>query len=43
MQKVFQKTHCTTADKLMIPKFPIVGSVLSGTHGLVTLFHVQLE
>ena len=31
---VLQETHCTTADKLAIPSFSLVGSVLSRNHGL---------
>jgi len=35
---VLQETHCTTADKLVIPNFPLAGSVLSRNHGLPRLY-----
>ena len=31
---VLQETHCTTADKQVIPNFSLAGSVLSRKHGL---------
>jgi len=34
---VLQETHCTTADKLVIPNFSVAGSVLSGHSGIATL------
>ena len=40
---VLQETHCTTADKLVIPNFSLVGSVLSRNHGLATFVYEQLE
>jgi len=40
---VLQETHCTTADKLVIPNFLLVGSVLSRNHGLATFVHERLE
>jgi len=40
---VLQETHCTTADKLVIPNFPLVGSVLSRNHGIATFVHERLE
>jgi len=40
---VLQETHCTTADKLVIPNFSLAESVLSRNHGLVTLVHGRLE
>jgi len=40
---VLQQTHCTTADKLVIPNFSLAGSVLSRNHGLATFVHEQLE
>jgi len=33
---VLQESHCTTADKLVIPNFSTAGSVLSRKHGLAT-------
>jgi len=40
---VLQKTHCTTADKLVILNFSLAGSVLSRNHGLSTSVHERLE
>ena len=40
---VLQETHCTTADKLVIPNFSLAGSVLSRNHGLATFVHEWLE
>jgi len=40
---VLQETHCTTADKLVIPNFSLAGSILSRNHGLATLVHERLE
>jgi len=40
---VLQETHCTTADKLVIPNFSLAGSVLSRNHGLPTFVHERLE
>jgi len=40
---VLQETHCTTADKLVIPNFALPGSVLSRNHGLATFVHERLE
>jgi len=34
---VLQETHCTTADKLVIPNFSLTGSVLAGTTALTRL------
>jgi len=34
-----QETHCTTADKLVIPNFSLAGSILSRKHGLATFVH----
>jgi len=33
---VLKETHCTTADKLVIPSFSIAGSIQSRNHGLAT-------
>ena len=40
---VLQETHCTTADKLVIPNFSLAGSILSRNHGLATFVHDRLE
>jgi len=40
---VLHETHCITADKLVIPNFPLAGSVLNGNHGLATFVHERLE
>jgi len=40
---VLQETRCTTADKLVIPNFPLAGSILSRNHGLATFVHERLE
>ena len=40
---VLQETHCTTADKLVIPNFSLAGSILSRNHNLATFIHKRLE
>ena len=40
---VLQETHCTIADKLVIPNFSLAGSVLNRNHGLATFVHERLE
>jgi len=40
---VLQESHCTTADKLVVPNFSLVGSVLSRKHVLTTFVHERLE
>jgi len=40
---VLQETHCTTADKLVIPNFSLAGSILSRNHSLATFVHERLE
>jgi len=40
---VLQETHCTTADKLVIPNFSLAVSILSKNHGLATFVHERLE
>jgi len=40
---VLQETHCTTADKLVIPNFSLAGSVLSRNHSPSTFVHERLE
>jgi len=39
---VLQETHCTTADKLVIPNFSPAGSILSRKHNLATFVHERL-
>ena len=40
---VLQETHCITTDKLVIPNFPLAGSILIRNHGLDTFVHERLE
>jgi len=40
---VLQKTHCTTANKLVIPNFSLAESILSRNHDLATFVHERLE
>jgi len=40
---VLQATHCSSADKLVIPNFSLAGSILSRNHGLATFVHERLE
>jgi len=40
---LLQETHCTTADKLVLPNFSLAGSVLSRNHGLATFVHERLK
>jgi len=40
---VKQETHCTIADKLVIPSFSLAGSVLSRNHSPSTFVHERLE
>ena len=42
-QGFLQETHCTTADKLVIPNFSLAGSILSRNHSLATFVHERLE
>jgi len=37
------ETHCTTADKLVIPNFSLAGSILSRNHGLAMFVREWLE
>jgi len=39
---VLQETHCTTADKLVIPNFSLAGSILSRNHGFAAFVHERL-
>ena len=43
IEQLAYKTHCTTADKLVIPNFSLAGSILSRNHCLVTFVHERLE
>ena len=43
IEQIACKTHCTTADKLVIPNFSLAGSILSRNHCLVTFVHERLE
>jgi len=40
---VVQETHCTAADKLVIPNISLTGSVLSRSHGFGTFVRERLE
>ena len=40
---LLQKSHCTCADKLTIPGFPLAGSSLSRKHCLATFVHDRLK
>ena len=40
---ILQKTHCTNADKLVIPKFSLAESVLCRKHGLAMFADERLE
>ena len=40
---LLQETHCTSADRLMIPHFSLAGSVLIRKHGLATFVHEKLN
>ena len=36
---LLQKTHCTDAEKLILPNYQLAGSSLSRKHGLATFVH----
>jgi len=38
-----QETHCTTADKIVIPSYLLAGSVLGRKHGLSTFVQEKLK
>ena len=40
---VLQETHCTNAEKLVLPSFQLVWSSLSRKHGLATFVHERLR
>ena len=40
---LLQKTHCTDAEKLVLPSYQLAGSSLSRKHGLATFVHERLR
>ena len=38
-----QETHCTDAEKLVLPNYQLAGSSLSRKHGLATFVHERLR
>ena len=38
-----QETHCTNAEKLVLPSYQLAGSSLSRKHGLATFVHERLR
>ena len=38
-----QETHCTDAEKLVLPNYQLAGSSLSRNHGLATFVHERLK
>ena len=40
---LLQKTHCTDAQKLVLPNYQLAGSSLSRNHGLATFVHERLR
>ena len=40
---LLQKTHCTDAEKLVLPNYQLAGSSLSRKHGLATFVHERLR
>ena len=40
---LLQETHCTDAEKLVLPNYQLAGSSLSRKHGLATLVHERLR
>ena len=40
---LLQETHCTDAEKLVLPNYQLAGSSLSRNHGLATFVHKQLR
>ena len=39
---LLQETHCTSAEKLVLPNYVLAGSSLSRKHGLATFVHERL-
>ena len=40
---LLQETHCTDAEKLVLPNYQLAGSYLSRKHGLATFVHERLR
>ena len=40
---LLQETHCTDAEKLVLPNYQLAGSLLSKKHGLATFVHERLR
>ena len=40
---LLQETHCTSAEKLVIPRYTLAGSTSSMQHGLATFVHESLK
>ena len=40
---LLQETHCTDAEKLVLPNYQLAGSFLSRKHGLATFVHERLD
>ena len=40
---LLQETHCTDAEKLVLPNYQLAGSSLSRNHGLATFVHERLR
>ena len=40
---LLQETHCTDAEKLVLPNYQLAGSSLSRKHGLATFVHKRLK
>ena len=40
---LLQETHCTDAEKLVLPSYQLAGSSLSRRHGLATFVHERLK
>ena len=40
---LLQETHCTDAEKLILPNYQLAGSSLSRKHGLVTFVHERIR
>ena len=40
---LLQETHCTDAERLVLPSYQLAGSFLSMKHGLVTFVHERLK
>ena len=40
---LLQETHCTSAQRLVVPDYPLAGFFLSWKHGLATFVHERLK